>query len=154
MGWGVIKKAGKTVSLIDYGAIETPAAEEIGQRLCMINEKLQKVFDEYRPDDVAIEDLFFANNVTTGMKVAAARGIALMRAAYYNGHTFNYKPNHIKIAITGGCKAKKKDMQKSVAEILNIVEKIRPDDAADALAIAMTHAFYLDDPEAIKIKKS
>jgi crossover junction endodeoxyribonuclease RuvC len=144
MGWGVIHKIGSTVSLSDYGAIETNKDEEIGQRLCLINEELIKIFDKYRPDDIAIEELFFAANVTTGLKVAAARGVALMRATYYNGRVYNYKPNHIKIAITGGCKAKKKEMQSSVAKILNVTEKIRPDDAADALAIALTHAFYLE----------
>jgi crossover junction endodeoxyribonuclease RuvC len=154
MGWGVIRKTGSVVSLFDYGAIETNKDEEIGQRLCLINEELIKIFDKYQPDDIAIEELFFAANVTTGLKVAAARGIALMRATYYNGQVYNYKPNHIKIAITGGCKAKKKEMQTAVARILNVTEKIKPDDAADALAIALTHAFYLEHgDEVIRIKK-
>lgn len=147
MGWGIIKKTGSTVSLVDYGAIETNKDDEIGQRLCVINEKLEEIFNTYKPDDIAIEELFFAANVTTGLKVAAARGIALMRATYYNGRVFNYKPNHIKIAITGGCKAKKKEMQAAVAKILNVTEKIKPDDSADALAIALTHAFYLEHGE-------
>jgi crossover junction endodeoxyribonuclease RuvC len=154
MGWGVIRQRGKEVSLVDYGAIETSAAEEIGQRLCKINEELTHVFNYYRPDDIAIEELFFAANVTTGLKVAAARGIALMRATYYNGKIYNYKPNHIKIAITGGCKAKKKNMQSAVGQILNVEQRIKPDDAADALAIALTHAFWLCDPDVIKVKKS
>jgi crossover junction endodeoxyribonuclease RuvC len=144
MGWGVIRKTGSVVSMVDYGAIQTNKEEEIGQRLCQINEELITVFNTYKPDDIAIEELFFAANVTTGLKVAAARGIALLRATYYNGRVYNYKPNHIKIAITGGCKAKKKEMQIAVAKILNVAEKIKPDDAADALAIALTHAFYLE----------
>jgi crossover junction endodeoxyribonuclease RuvC len=147
MGWGVIKKTGSEVSLVDYGAIATNKDEDIGVRLCMINEELEKLFDKYKPDDIAIEELFFAANVTTGLKVAAARGIALMRATYYNGKVYNYKPNHIKIAITGACKAKKKEMQSCVGKILNVEEKIKPDDAADALAIALTHAFYLEKQE-------
>lgn len=143
MGWGVIRLKGEEVSLIDYGAIETDKNEEIGQRLCKINEDLEQLLNEYKPDDIAIEELFFAANVTTGLKVAAARGIALMRATYYNGQVYNYKPNHIKIAMTGTGKAKKKDIQEAVGKILNQPQKIKPDDAADALAIALTHAFTL-----------
>lgn len=143
MGWGVIKLTGEEVSLIDYGAIETDKNQEFGQRLCYINDQLASLFNEYKPDDIAIEELFFAANVTTGLKVAAARGIALMRATYYHGQVFNYKPNQIKIAMTGGCKAKKKEMQLAVGKILNQEQKIKPDDAADALAIALTHAFTL-----------
>lgn len=143
MGWGVIKLTGEEVSLIDYGAIETDKDQEFGQRLCYINDQLASLFNEYKPDDIAIEELFFAANVTTGLKVAAARGIALMRATYYHGQVFNYKPNQIKIAMTGGCKAKKKEMQAAVGKILNQEQKIKPDDAADALAIALTHAFTL-----------
>lgn len=143
MGWGVIKLTGEEVSLIDYGAIETDKNQEFGERLCYINDQLARLFEEYKPDDIAIEELFFAANVTTGLKVAAARGIALMRATYYHGEVFNYKPNQIKIAMTGGCKAKKKEMQLAVGKILNQEQKIKPDDAADALAIALTHAFTL-----------
>ncbi len=143
MGWGVIRLNGEEVSLIDYGAIETDKDQNFGQRLCKINEDLAALFDEYQPDDIAIEELFFAANVTTGLKVAAARGIALMRATYYHGEVFNYKPNHIKMAMTGTCKAKKKDIQAAVGKILNQEQKIKPDDAADALAIALTHAFTL-----------
>lgn len=143
MGWGVIRLNGEEVSLIDYGAIETDKDQNFGQRLCKINEDLAALFDEYKPDDIAIEELFFAANVTTGLKVAAARGIALMRATYYHGEVFNYKPNHIKMAMTGTCKAKKKDIQAAVGKILNQEQKIKPDDAADALAIALTHAFTL-----------
>lgn len=143
MGWGVIKLTGEEVSLIDYGAIETDKEQDFGQRLCYINDSLASLLNEYKPDDIAIEELFFAANVTTGLKVAAARGIALMRATYYHGQVFNYKPNQIKIAMTGGCKAKKKEMQAAVGKILNQEQKIKPDDAADALAIALTHAFTL-----------
>lgn len=143
MGWGVIKLTGQEISLIDYGAIETDKEQTFGARLCQINDRLASLFEEYKPDDIAIEELFFAANVTTGLKVAAARGIALMRATYYHGEVFNYKPNQIKIAITGGCKAKKKEMQAAVGRILNQEQKIKPDDAADALAIALTHAFTL-----------
>lgn len=143
MGWGVIKLSGEEVSLIDYGAIETDKNQEFGERLCYINDQLARLLEEYKPDDIAIEELFFAANVTTGLKVAAARGIALMRATYYHGEVFNYKPNQIKIAMTGGCKAKKKEMQLAVGKILNQEQKIKPDDAADALAIALTHAFTL-----------
>ncbi len=153
MGWGVIRKKGEEISLIDYGAIETDKTQEFGQRLCHINEKLKEILNYYKPDDIAIEELFFAANVTTALKVAAARGIAVMRATYYKGEIFNYKPNHIKIAITGACKAKKKEIQLAVGEILNQEQKIKPDDAADALAIALTHAFYLNDPTVINIKK-
>ena len=140
MGWGVIRTSGPTLECIDYGCIETPADEELGTRLCIINAELTKIITQYQPNDIAIEELFFAKNTKTAISVAAARGVVLLRACTHSGRIFEYKPNAVKIATTGTATADKKQMQFMVTRILSLRETPKPDDAADALAIAITHA--------------
>lgn len=142
LGWGVVLASGSEVKPLGYGVIETDKAEEMGQRLATINEELIKVIEKYQPDDIAIEELFFAKNAKTAINVAHARGIVLMRAAYHSGRVFEYKPNQVKQATTGVGSADKKQMQYMIQRILGLREIPKPDDAADALAIAITHAAY------------
>jgi len=143
LGWGVIQVSGSMARAIDYGCVETPKVEELGVRLATINEELLKIIDKYQPNDIAIEELFFAKNTTTAMSVAAARGVILVRAYYHSGRIFEYKPNQVKLATTGTGAADKKQIQFMVSKILGLDSVPKPDDAADALAIAITHAAHV-----------
>ena len=136
MGWGVIQGR----ACLGFGCIETPKEEEMGTRLAYLNDALTQIMSHYRPTDIVIEELFFAKNVKTALNVAHARGIVLMRAAYHSGRIFQYRPNAVKLATTGDQKADKKMMQQCVAKILGFADIPKPDDAADALAVAITHA--------------
>jgi len=143
MGWGVICVTGQAHKLLEYGCFETYKDEELGVRLAQINEELTKIIDRHKPTDIAIEELFFAKNTKTAMSVAAARGIILMRSYYHTGKIFEYKPNQVKQATTGTGAADKKQIQFMVTKILGLAKTPKPDDAADALAIAITHAAYV-----------
>lgn len=142
MGWGVIRSEGSTSICLGYGVIETHASEEMGQRLAIINRDLANIIEKYKPDDIAIEELFFGKNTKTAIKVAHARGIVLMRAVEHTGRIFEYKPSQIKQAIVGVGNADKNQIQFMVQKILGLREKPKPDDAADALAIALTHSAF------------
>ena len=142
MGWGVINVCGSAMTCLGCGCIETPQNEELGTRLCMINEELMKIIARFQPSDISIEELFFAKNTKTAMNVAAARGVVLLRAFSHSGRIFAYRPNVIKLATAGVVPADKKQMQAKVTEILHLAVTPKPDDAADALAIAITHAAH------------
>ena len=106
----------------------------------------------YMPDDIAFEELFFAQNVTTGIAVAQARGAALVAAAQHTENLYEYTPLQIKQAITGYGRAEKQQMQNMVKLLLNMDAPAKPDDAADALAVAITHANCLHAKELYRIK--
>ena len=143
VGWGVISACGNVVRCLGYGCFETTPDEEMGQRLAMINNELLKVIEKYRPDDVAVEELFFGRNVTTAIKVSHARGVILLRAVEHTGRIYEYKPNQIKQTVTGAGHADKQQMQFMVQRLLGLSEKPKPDDAADALAVAITHSAFV-----------
>ena len=109
-------------------------------RLRSLYEGMNQLLDIYQPDEVAFEELFFSKNVTTGINVSMARGVALLAVAQYTDKLYEYTPMQIKQAITGYGKADKHQMQQMVKLLLNMKEIARPDDAADALAVAITHA--------------
>ena len=142
VGYGVIEKDEKTgnVRAIDYGAIETDKDESFPTRLAMIDEGMKGLLDHYKPDAVAVEELFFTSNITTGIQVAEARGIIILNAVLNCGNLFEYTPIQIKQAITGTGKAEKKQVQYMTKMILNLKKDPKPDDAADALAVALTYA--------------
>ena len=142
LGWGVIEVIGSRTRMIACGCFETPKEEELGVRLAFLNEELIRIIELYQPNDIAIEELFFAKNTKTAMSVAAARGIILMRGYYHSGRIFEYKPNQVKLATTGTGSADKKQIQYMVTKILGLDTIPKPDDAADALAIAITHAAH------------
>ena len=120
--------------------VTTPKTESVPVRLCMIEEGIRTLIQKYKPDAVAIEELFFSKNKTTAIMVAEARGVALLTAVKECGNLFEYTPNQIKQAITGWGAADKHQMQSMVKMLLKLKEIPRPDDAADALAIAICHA--------------
>ena len=140
MGWGVIKMVAGGFDCLGFGCVETPKEEEMGTRLAYLNDALYQIIGHYKPDDIAIEELFFAKNVKTALNVAHARGVIMMRAAMHSGKIFQYRPNVIKLATTGDGKADKKAMTAAVSRLLQFEHAPKLDDVADALAIAFTHA--------------
>lgn len=142
VGYGVIDKDDKTgkCSVLDYGAIETDKDESFPTRLAMIDEGMNHLMKMYKPDAVAVEELFFTNNITTGIQVAEARGVIILSTVKTIGNLYEYTPIQIKQAITGTGKAEKKQVQYMTKMILGLKKDPKPDDAADALAVALTHA--------------
>ena len=140
LGYGVIEVVGDRRRLIQYGTLTTPAGEPKPQRLRAIFQGMNQLMDIYRPDDVAFEELFFSKNITTGMAVSAARGVALVAVVERTDNLYEYTPMQIKQAVTGYGSANKHQVQQMVKMLLNMQEIARPDDAADALAVALTHA--------------
>lgn len=142
MGYGVVEKDERgNCRAVDYGVVKTPAGESLAVRLCMLEEGVNRIFDKFRPDEAAMEELFFSKNITTGIAVAEARGVILLTCNKRCGRIFEYTPNQIKQALTGYGKADKGQMQRVVASHLRLNSVPRPDDAADALGVALCHAF-------------
>ncbi|KPL81156.1 crossover junction endodeoxyribonuclease RuvC [Herpetosiphon geysericola] len=141
MGWGIIEADGSDLSMVAYGAFTTPAKQPLPDRLVSIYNDLAHVLAEYRPVVAAVEELFFAKNVTTAMAVSHARGVALLALRQAKLPIFEYKPLSVKQAVVGYGNADKKQMQHLVQMTLNLDHIPKPDDAADALAVAMCHAY-------------
>jgi len=139
MGWGVVEAEGSHMKLINYGCIETKAGVPMQNRLRTLQLGVRDLLNIYKPDDVAFEELFFARNVTTALMVGAARGAAIIAAAEYTNNLYEYTPMQIKQAITGYGKADKKQIQQMVKLLLKLDDIPKPDDAADAIACAITH---------------
>ncbi len=142
LGYGVIEKDDKGgFRAVDFGVVVTPKQEGLPARLAMLEEGVAKVLEKYRPDEVAMEELFFSKNITTGIAVAHARGVAMLACVKACGRLYEYTPMQVKQALTGYGKADKKQMQTVVTSLLKLQEIPKPDDAADALAIALCHGF-------------
>ena len=139
MGWGVVESTGSRMRLINYGCIETKAGFPMQDRLRTLQLGVRDLLQIYHPDDVAFEELFFARNVTTALMVGAARGAAIIAAAEYTENLYEYTPMQIKQAVTGYGKADKKQVQQMVRLLLKMDTVPKPDDAADAIACAITH---------------
>lgn len=139
IGYGIIDTT-KDNKVIDYGVITTPKEDSISIRLKNIESALISLFNLYKPDAVAIEELFYFKNQKTIIPVAEARGVILLTAQKHCENIFEYTPMQIKQALTGQGRAEKKQVQFMVKSILGLKEIPKPDDAADALAVALTHA--------------
>lgn len=137
MGYGVIEFKNYKARVIDYGAIYTPSHTPISNRLQMIYDGLTQLFEKFKPDQVAFEELFFNTNTKTAINVAQARGIAILVANQRCKNIFEFTPLQIKQALTGNGRAEKKQVQYMVKQILNLKQEPKPDDAADALAVAI-----------------
>ena len=140
LGWGVIADDRHRQTLKGHGCILTPAEQPFPQRLLTIYTEFQQLLQLYAPDEIAFEELFFARNVTTALTVGAARGVCVALAAGYTDRVYEYTPPQVKQALTGYGRADKKQIQEMVKLLLSMEEIPKPDDAADALAIALTHA--------------
>ena len=142
LGYGVIEKDARgNCRAVDFGVVVTPKEEGLPVRLALIEEGLTKILEKFQPDEVAMEELFFSKNITTGIAVAHARGVALLTCVKRCGRLYEYTPMQIKQALTGYGKADKKQMQSVVASLLKLKTVPKPDDAADALGVALCHAF-------------
>jgi len=152
LGWGVVEANGGRLKLLDYGVVETRAGTPQAQRLRAIQLGVRDIINIYKPDDIAFEELFFARNVTTALSVGAARGAAIIAAAEYTENLYEYTPMQIKQAVTGWGKADKHQVQQMVKLLLNMKEIPKPDDAADGIAAAITHAHSLHAKEMFRMK--
>lgn len=141
MGYGVINAVRGNFSVIDYGVVTTPKELTLPKRLQQLEDGVCELIETYKPDNVSIEELFFSKNITTGIPVAEARGVILLTAVKRLGdEVYEYTPNQIKQAMTGYGGADKQQMQLMVQALLRLKSVPRPDDAADALAVALCHA--------------
>ena len=139
-GYSVIDYIGNKFKLITAGAIETKAGLSFPIRLNKIYEDLNQIIEEYKPEAMAVEELFFNNNIKTGINVAQARGIVLV-VGYRNGiPTFEYTPLQVKQAVVGYGRAEKKQVQKMVQSILKVEKVPKLDDITDSMALAICHA--------------
>ena len=142
-GFGVIEKSGDKLKFIDAGIISTHPATSMPDRLVEIHEGLKEIISHHKPDAVSVELLYFATNVTTAITVGQARGVVLLAAAEAGLPVAEYTPLQVKQACTGYGRADKKQIQEMVKMILKLDGIPKPDDAADGLAIAITHANQL-----------
>ena len=126
-------------TVVDYGVITTPKHESFPVRLALIYKGVQELIEKYKPDEIAAEELFFNTNITTGINVAHARGVLLLAAIHHCGRLYEYTPLQVKQAMTGYGRADKKQIQEMVRRYLGLPKPPNPDDAADALAVALTH---------------
>ncbi|MEA2512445.1 MAG: crossover junction endodeoxyribonuclease RuvC [Thermomicrobiales bacterium] len=139
LGFGVVE-SGDDPQMIDYGAIATSSDRAMPDRLNELFERVTALLAQYRPDVLAVEQLFFARNVTTAIAVGQARGVVLLAAARAGVPVVEYSPSEVKHAVVGYGKAEKSQMQEMVRIILGLEHVPHPDDAADALAVALCHA--------------
>lgn len=140
LGFGVIEVDKGKTALVDAGVIRTPVKEDDAVRLQTIYDELTDIITLTKPQLMSVEKLFFARNVTTAMTVAQARGVVLLCGMQSRLQIYEYTPMQIKMAVTGYGKADKKQIQEMVRVILDLSETPKPDDCADAIAAALTHA--------------
>ena len=152
LGWGVIEAERGKQRLTDYGSILTTPQQRFPERLRQIGEDMRALLKTYKPEEIAFEELFFAKNVTTALTVGAARGVSIAACAEYTARLYEYTPMQVKQAIVGYGKAEKQQIQQMVKLLLHMEQIAKPDDAADAIAIALTHAATGPAREQFKMK--
>ena len=135
-GYAVLEQSGKKISLVTCGCITTPTKTADSQRLLEIKKDLELIIKKYKPQSACIESLFFANNAKTAMSVGQARGVIMVTVAEFGLKIIEVTPLQVKISVTGYGKAEKSQVQKMVVTLLNLKKVPKPDDAADACAIA------------------
>jgi crossover junction endodeoxyribonuclease RuvC len=140
VGFGVIDVSGAKTAHIAHGVIETPAGERLSLRLYNINKDVSELIRIYRPDEIAVEELFFNTNLTTGISVAHGRSAAILAGEAAGIPMYEYTPLEVKKAIAGYGRAEKPQVMEMTRRLLALAAVPRPDDAADALAIALCHA--------------
>ena len=139
IGFGLIQSEHGRHGLLQYGTITTPAGQSLSKRLLQISNDMDQLLDAFHPDEIAIEELFFKTNITTGISVAHGRGVILLSVEKHGIPVYEYSPMQVKQAVTGYGKASKAQVMRMTQQLLKLQEIPRPDDAADALAIAICH---------------
>ncbi len=140
-GWGVITNHKSQITNQNFGCIETLVNDALSNRLFALHDEIVNIIEEYKPNELAIEELFFNTNAKTALIVGQARGVVLLAAAQKNLPVFVYTPLQVKMALTGYGRAEKNQIGIMVKTLLHLSSIPKPDDTADALAIALTHAF-------------
>lgn len=140
IGFGLVETQRAQVRMVTYGAITTPAGLPLSKRLFQIGTDMEELIRRLKPDEIAVEELFFNTNITTGIAVAHGRGVLLYAAEKSGVPLHEYTPSQVKLAVTGYGKAEKRQMMEMTKRLLNLKAVPRPDDAADALALAICHA--------------
>ena len=141
VGYGLVELEGNRMKLLEYGHIETKAGIPTPIRLRTIYDQMRVLIEEFKPTEMAIEELFFNKNVKTAITVGQARGVEILAGVDCGLSIYEYTPLQVKQALVGYGRAEKRQVQESVKMLLNLEDIPRPDDAADALAIAICHAF-------------
>ncbi|MFQ3549896.1 MAG: crossover junction endodeoxyribonuclease RuvC [Armatimonadota bacterium] len=139
-GYGIVDNINSNPIMVDYGTILTNPKESDAKRLVDIYQQLNKIIDDYSPDIIVMEKLFFAKNQTTAIAVGRASGVIMLCAAQRTLPVVEYTPPEVKQSVVGYGNAEKKQVQYMIQRILNLVEIPKPDDAADALALCVCHA--------------
>lgn len=152
VGYSVIECKGSSCKPLEYGAINTDSKMLFPNRMKIIYDELSDIIDEYKPEDLAIEELFFNKNVKTVIKVAQARGVEILAAINKGLDVYEYTPLQIKQATVGYGRAEKHQVQEMVKVLLNLKEIPKPDDVADALAVAICHGSSLKFKENFRLK--
>lgn len=152
-GFGVIRAVGNSIRPVDYGVISTPAGVPMEERLLMIHEQMTRILEQWRPEQAAIEELYFNRNVTTGITVGQARGVLLLACAQKGLRVHEYSPLEVKQALVGNGRAEKQQVQFMVKTFLGLREIPKPDDAADGLAIAICHAHFYQTERRRSVKQ-
>ena len=137
IGWGVIVQSGSDWQAANYGCVETSMKDSFVDRLAELHKEILKLIKKYKPTRMAVEDLFFFKNLKTAIKVSQARGVILLTAVQNKIPVDEFTPLQVKQSITGYGRAEKQQMQKMVQTVLGLNKKIKSDDAADALAVAL-----------------
>ena len=140
LGWGVIEAERGAQRLVGYGCIITTPQQRLPERLSQIQTDIGTLLLRYRPEEIAFEELFFAKNTTTAFTVGAARGVSIAVCAAHTPKLYEYTPMQVKQAVAGHGGAGKQQVQQMVKILLRMEDIVKPDDAADALAVALTHA--------------
>lgn len=149
LGYGLVERQGSELTMLDFGCIETTNDRPLEQRLLLIHEGITDLIETHRPEAVGVERLFFNKNVQTAMAVGQARGVVLLTAAQHGLPLYEYGPHEVKLAVTGYGRAPKEQVQRMVQLVLSMSELPRPDDAADALAVAVCTAHAITPGKAV-----
>lgn len=150
MGWGIVQETGGKFKVLGCGCLTTEKRDSPERRLAILFAQLKKLIRNYQPEVLVVEDLFFAANAKTALQVGQAKGVVLLAAALAKLPVASYTPLKIKLSLVGYGRAEKAQVQQMVTSLLKIKEKIKMDDTADALAVALTHCFLYKFGEKVK----